>query len=292
MVLAAAVAVLAVAAAYVVAGHSALCWDIAWTASSAAAFSGMLLARRAATGRQRRRYGLWAAACGSWLLAQLLWNLYGIVGFPQSPNPADAGYWGFALLVIVSLVQAPARSRTLKAFAAAEIATIAAAMALVFAELWPVATKSGLPLAARMSALAYPAVYVSAAVLTLQAIVGGSLRRVRTAALPLVLGGIVAQAVAFIFWSEQLLQQDYVVGATVLDPVWVIGLVAIAAGGLVGGPSRHRSRSPATGRSASRGDVRGAAGSARPRGPDPCPDGILDHARRGSLVLWRDPDRR
>src|SRR6478672_3114015 len=175
-------------------------WNLAWTAAATSALGGMIFARAGARVENRPRLTLWAAAAGSWLAGQIAWDIFAAVGTPDSPNVADAGYWGFALLVVVSLVRAPARSRTLKAFAAAETATlIAAALALVFAELWPVATKSGLPVSARMSALAYPAVYVSAAVLTLQAIVGGSLRRVRTVALPLVLSGIVAQAVAFIF---------------------------------------------------------------------------------------------
>ena len=108
-----------------------------------------------------------------------------------------------------------------------------------------------------MSALVYPAVYVSAAILTLQAIVGGSLRRSRSTASLLVLGGIIAQAVAFILWSEQLLRQSYVTGGSVLDPLWVLGLLAIGAGGVlaahrpepviaVGEPSRRGGVLPAS----------------------------------------------
>lgn len=99
--------------------------------------------------------------------------------------------------------------------------------------MWVDAAHSSLPLASQLSALAYPAVYVSAAVLTLPAIVSGSLRRSRSTASLLVLGGIVAQAIAFILWSHQLLRQSYSTGATVLDPLWVIGMLAIAAGGLL-----------------------------------------------------------
>ena len=69
--------------------------------------------------------------------------------------------------------------------------------------------------------------------LTLQAIVGGSLRRNRSTASLLVLGGIIAQAAAFILWSHDLLRQSYVTGGSVLDPLWVLGLLAIGSGGVL-----------------------------------------------------------
>ena len=46
------------------------------------------------------------------------------------------------------------------------------------------------------------------------------------------MGGMAAQAVAFVLWSLQLLAADYVPGHTLLDPLWVVGLIMIAAGGL------------------------------------------------------------
>jgi diguanylate cyclase (GGDEF)-like protein len=48
-----------------------------------------------------------------------------------------------------------------------------------------------------------------------------------------VLIGIVAQAVAFIVWTPDLLDESYVVGAKLIDPLWVLGLVAIGAGGAI-----------------------------------------------------------
>jgi diguanylate cyclase (GGDEF)-like protein len=238
VVLAAAVAALAVIASYVVHGHSGLCFDIAWTASSLAALGGMLLARRAASGRQRRRYSLWAAACACWALGQLIWNLFGVVGFPQSPNPADVAWWGFAVLVIASLIRSEARSRSVRSVVLAEtIPAMAAAIALVIAELWQHVARSALPLLPKLSAIVYPSIYVAAAVVTLQAIIGGALRGYRRPVVWLVLGGIAAQATAFILWSTQLLAGAYVPGRTLLDPLWVVGLVMMAAGGLVA--ARH-----------------------------------------------------
>jgi hypothetical protein len=57
----------------------------------------------------------------------------------------------------------------------------------------------------------------------------------------LVLVGVVAQAVAFIFWTAELLDARYVVGSTLIDPLWVLGLIATGAGGAITahGPARR-----------------------------------------------------
>ncbi len=207
-------------------------WDVAWTAAALSAVIGTLQARRAASGLHRSRWTLWATASGCWLFGQLAWNVFGLLGTPASPNPADIGWWAFAVLVILSIARMPTRSRGLRLVAAAEVLPgIAAAAAVTFAELWHDVDKSMLVAAPRLSALVYPTLYVSAAVLALQAMLGGAVTSVRSAASRLVLGGIMAQALAFTMWSEQLLDQTYHPGATVLDPTWVLGLIAIAAGG-------------------------------------------------------------
>jgi len=56
---------------------------------------------------------------------------------------------------------------------------IAAAAALTFAELWHDVDVSMLEMAPRLSALVYPTLYVSAAVLALQALLGGAVTSVR-----------------------------------------------------------------------------------------------------------------
>ncbi|MBV9605830.1 MAG: diguanylate cyclase, partial [Solirubrobacterales bacterium] len=185
-----------------------------------------------ASGSQRARWTLWAAATGAWLIGQMAWDVFGITGSPASPNPADFGWWMFAVLVMLSIVRTPTRSKALRMVAVAEILpVIAGATALTFAELWHDANASMLAMAPRMSALVYPTLYVSAAVLALQALLGGAVTSIRSLSSRLVLVGIIAQAFSFIMWSEQLLDQSYVAGATVLDPIWVLGLIAIAAGG-------------------------------------------------------------
>jgi diguanylate cyclase (GGDEF)-like protein len=110
---------------------------------------------------------------------------------------------------------------------------IGAAVALSVAELWRDATISSLALAPTLSAFVYPAVYITATVVMLQVMVGGSLRGTRSPGLPLVLGGMAAQALGFSLWSVQLLAGTYVPGRTLLDPLWLIGLVMIALGGVL-----------------------------------------------------------
>src|SRR5215210_4370260 len=211
-----------------------LSWNAAFTAAAACALSGMLAARRGSVPEHRYRWGCWAAAAGCWLAGQLAWDVFSEIGFPTSPNVADLGWYLFALLVAAGLLRSPARSRGERAVALVEsLPLIAAVSALTFAELWEHGGGDGLSLAERLSALAYPALYVSAAVLTLQVMVGGSLRQVRGPGPRLVLLGIVLQGVAFIFWSEQLLEQSYTMGATLIDPLWVAGLLAIGAGGVL-----------------------------------------------------------
>ncbi len=207
-------------------------WDVAWTAGAVCALDGMLLARRAAGDAERRRWSLWALAALCWLAGQLIWDLFGLIGFPQSPNPADVGWWAFAVIVIFSLMRRPAPSRSVRIVNLVEVLPlIAAAIALSFGELWHAASVSSLALAPKVSALVYPALYIAAAVLMLQAMIAGSLRGSRSVALRLVLGGMAAQALAFALWSKQLLDMSYVPGRTLLDPLWIAGLVMMGVGG-------------------------------------------------------------
>jgi diguanylate cyclase (GGDEF)-like protein len=226
-----ALAVAAMVVARLDASACLLWWDVSWTAAAVGALVGTLAARSRALPRQRERWTLWTLATLSWLAGQLAWDAYSIMGSPQSPNATDFGWWGFAILVVVGLTRARTSSGLVRLVALVEaLPLMTAVMALTFAELWDEAVSSPLPVLARISALIYPAVYVTAAVLTLQAMIGGALRRARTPGLGVVLAGIVAQAVAFIAWSEMLLEDRYVVGATLVDPLFTLGLLAIGLG--------------------------------------------------------------
>ena len=281
--MAAAVAAGAVGAAYLIPGWSGAEWDVAWTAASAMAVAGMLVARRASTGRQRRRFTLWAAAAGCWLGGQMLWNLYGVVGFPQSPNLADVAWWGFAALVTASLICSDARSRSVRAVALAEtLPAMGAAVALTVAELWGPASVSTLAAAPTVSALVYPSIYIAAAVVTLQAIIGGALRGYRRSVAGLVMGGMAAEAVAFGLWSPQLLAQTYVPGHTLIDPLFIATVLLVVASRA---PRRERARGHGARphrRRPPRADGRAAAGGARP-------DASRRHVQRGRPRPRRRP---
>ncbi len=212
-----------------------LWWDVAWTSAAVSATGGTLLGRRAAASCNRGHWTLWAVASGCWLFGQLGWDLFSITSsahVPSSPNIADFSWWAFAILVTLSLVRMRTRSRALMIVGAAEVLPVtAAAAALTFALLWQDAGASVLPVAQRLSALVYPALYVSAAVLALQALIGGALTSVRSTGARVLLVGVMIESLAFILWSQRLLDQSYVSGKTALDPLWVVGLVAIGAGG-------------------------------------------------------------
>jgi diguanylate cyclase (GGDEF)-like protein len=174
------------------------------------------------------------------MFGQFAWDLFGIIGAPSRPNLADLGWWVFAVLVMLSIVRTTAHSRELRAVAAVEVLpVIASGAALAFGLLWSDVDKSMLPMASRLSTLVYPTLYVSAAVLALQALLGGAATSVRSLPSRLVLVGIITQAAAFMMWSEQLLDQSYVTGATVVDPMWVLGLIAIGAGGALAATRRE-----------------------------------------------------
>jgi len=208
------------------------CWNAAWTSAALSAVIGTLAARRAAAPPNRERWTTWSAAAACWLLGQSAWDLFGMIGFPASPNLADVAWWGFAVLVIFSMLRSRALSRRVQIVVVIEtLPVIGAAVALVFAGLWHDASVSTLALGPKLSALAYPALYVSAAVLMAQAMIGGSLAGSRSRALPVTLGGMVAQAIAFSLWDTQLLSGTYVPGRSLLDPLWVVGLIAIGVGG-------------------------------------------------------------
>jgi diguanylate cyclase (GGDEF)-like protein len=221
-------------------------WNAAWTTGALAALAGMLAARGAAAPAHRGRWTWWAGAAGLWLAGMVLWDVFSVAGFPASPNSADVGWWGFAALVIAGLLRGRGAGGPHRGVALIEgLPLIAAAMALTFAELWTAAASSPLPVSARVSALIYPVLYVSAAMLTLQAMVGGSLRPIRGPGARLVLLGIVVHALAFISWSAQLLDGTYVVGATLVDPLWIVGLLSVAGGGLLAAQRPEQETAPA-----------------------------------------------
>ena len=93
----------------------------------------------------------------------------------------------------------------------------------------------------------------AAAIVTLQALLGGWMRGESSTASRLILAGIAIQAITFTIWSEQLLTQTYVQGSNVLDPSFVVGLLVMAAGGVWA--ARAPESSPAASEPAARGGL-------------------------------------
>src|SRR3954468_8674807 len=111
-------------------------WNVAFTAGALTALAGMVAARSAAPEETRDRWGWWIAAAVAWLAGQLFWDLFSVIGFPTSPNPADLGWYGFAALVIVGLLRGRGRSRGERAVATLEVLPlVVAAIALTYAQL-------------------------------------------------------------------------------------------------------------------------------------------------------------
>lgn len=208
-------------------------YDIAWSFSALAATLACFAAYRSAAPGNRRRWALWTAACTSWFVAQLIWDLYGLIGFAGDPNPADLGWWAFAFLVTASVLPDHRRGRSHLAVAAVEsVPLMCAAVGLCLALLWRTATHSPVAPSARVSDLVYPCVYAAATILTLQAMLGGTLRGFRLWPSGLFLAGTAVISAAFILWSGELLNRTYVSGTSILDPLWVIGLSLISLGAI------------------------------------------------------------
>ena len=215
-------------------------FDVAWTAAALSATAGTGLARARTRPENRLRWTFWTFAAGSWLFGQVMWDLYEVVGFPASPNLADVGWWGFALGLALGVLRLPRAERSLLAVALMEsLPLICATVSLCVALLWHSFIRSPAPLSVRITDLSYPCVYASAAILTLQAMLGGAIRRtLRGSSLPLFFCGSTTLAVAFILWGRGLLA--HAGGGSLLDPVWVLGLGMIAVAGLLSAESPER----------------------------------------------------
>jgi hypothetical protein len=78
---------------------------VAWTAAAVSALAGMALGLRSGAAEERDRWTWWVAAAACWLVGQIAWDVFAVVGSPRSPNVADLGWWAFAALVILGLVR-------------------------------------------------------------------------------------------------------------------------------------------------------------------------------------------
>ncbi|MCD5316698.1 GGDEF domain-containing protein [Kineosporia babensis] len=122
-----------------------------------------------------------------------------------------------------------------------ELAPLGAAVCvLLLVLLWPDIHGSTLSTVAVATILAYPLIFVSTAMVMLQAVVAGSLRLRHNWGLSMLLAGLVVEAGTFVAWAPPLLNQTYVAGDSALDPLWTIGMVLIGIGAWKAKPAEGR----------------------------------------------------
>ncbi|HET8949583.1 MAG TPA: diguanylate cyclase, partial [Solirubrobacteraceae bacterium] len=222
-----------------------LAWNVSWTAGAICAVAGLRAAGRSARPEHRHRWRCWSLAAVAWLAGQVCWDLYVVTESALLLRLADLSFWTVAVLVIAGLWREPGLDASRRAvFLAEALPLVAAAIALSTSQLSDSIAASTQPTVITIGLLIYPMLYSFAAMLTLQAMVGGAMHRIRGAGSQLVLGGLVAQAIAFISWADQLLTDTYVTGRTLVDPLFTVGLLAIAAGGVLAGRSPEPAAEP------------------------------------------------
>jgi diguanylate cyclase (GGDEF)-like protein len=231
---------------YVVSGGARLWFaDCGWTASAVAAVIGVTVATRRSAGREWGGWLLLLGGCVSWLVGQLFWDLFSATSFPGSPNVADICWLAFAVLAAAGmhrLCRGPSRSLGVSVLELAPL--IVAISALLVAVLTSDLRSSRLSVAGQLTSLAYPIFYVSAALVTLQAVIAGALELRRNHGLLAVLAGLTLAAIGSILWAPQLLTGTYVVGSDGLDALWSIGMILIGLGAWAVEPTPARADQP------------------------------------------------
>jgi PAS domain S-box-containing protein len=202
--------------------------------------AGVATAFRRADRQHRRAWAFLTAATASWLLGQLTWDVFGIVGFPVSPHLADLFWLAFPLLAAAGtyrLLPLAANTRSL-AIARLEAAPLAlAAGTLVWALLAADFATSPLPLPARVTAVAYAVLYPILPLVMLQALVAGPARIRAERELLLVLAGLTVVAAGSILWAPQLLAGSSEPAGSPVGLFWVAGMIAVGVGGLMHRPA-------------------------------------------------------
>lgn len=236
----AAAAVLTSAVSYLVDEDSRVWWgNASWELAALVAVLGVAAARRRSPGDEQTAWTLLLVACVAWLVGQLIWWRYSVTAFPASPNPADLLWLAFAGLSAAAVLRFggnPDGARVTRWLET--IPLVIAVVALMTALMWDNIEQSTLPGIVEETALAYPIFYVAAALLMIQAVVSGAIELRGNAGAAAVVGGLVIEALAFILWTPQLLDESYVVGTHAIDVLWTAGLLLLGLGAWRAGPMR------------------------------------------------------
>jgi hypothetical protein len=186
---------------------------------------------------ERRRVFWWllAAACGAWMLGEVIWTAYDLAGSggPPIPSWADVGYLTFIPLAVGALLCHPGLQGSGVQKARSLIDGLAIAVALLFLSwtsvLGPLWRSSDLTTLGGVVTLAYPLGDVVIAFFVMLA-----LRRMGTAdrlGLWCLLAGLIAMALADSTYAYVAGVKHYTTG-NLLDVGWFAGFLGIALGAL------------------------------------------------------------
>jgi diguanylate cyclase (GGDEF)-like protein len=202
----------------------------AWSTAGVVAVVGVGAATRASAPEVRAGWVLLLWGCAAWLVGELFWIEFGLTGYPSSPNGADLSWLAFAIFAALGVMRLGAGARR-RPLVWLELASLAVAVcALLTAVLWHRIGSSPLSMAAKVTTLAYPLLYVSAALVTVQSVVTGRLDLRANIGMTLVVVGLVVNAVAFVLWTPLLLTATYAPGTDAVDALWTLGILLVGVG--------------------------------------------------------------
>ena len=201
-----------------------------WTLASLATTVVCFQTARALQGRERRVWLFIGLATGTWLAGQFVWDYLELVAHKTTPFPAlsDIGYLATAPLLATGLLYyteyRPNTALTLKLasdFGILFVAMIAACIVIFYQPL----ENPKIPRLYKITALAYPVLYLSAFLFTLVLLLQRAwVRRARIVVL--ITASLGVQALANTVYARSLLMREYEVG-NYLDVFWVLAFVCI-----------------------------------------------------------------
>ncbi len=196
-------------------------------------------------GRRRVFWWLLAAACGAWMLGEMVWTGYDLAGTggPPTPSWADVGYLTFIPLAVAALLRHPGLRSSGLGKARSLLDGLGIAVALLFLSwtsvLGPMWRNSDLTALGDVVTLAYPFGDVVIAFFVLLA-----LRRMGTAdrlELWCLLAGLIALSLADSAFAYVVQVKGYSTGE-LLDTGWFAGFLGIALGALASHAHVHPAR--------------------------------------------------
>jgi diguanylate cyclase (GGDEF)-like protein len=200
--------------------------DAGWTCGALIAVIGVASATFRSARRDRAGWTMLLAACLSYLVAQVFWDIGGLTSIP-----AQACWLGFAVMGAAGIHRLGLGAWGSRLVSWLEIAPlIAAVCALMTGLLWVDVQASSAPDIALITAFAAPVLYGAAVLVMLQSVLCGALDVRRNPGIAAVMAGVFLEAVAFVLWSPNLLAQTYTVGTGAADALWSVGLLFVGFG--------------------------------------------------------------